>query len=69
MEKAIGSDEGETVTVTLRLPRKVVDHFQSLGPDWERTMSEALRHAAGLRTRPRSPENLDRDFISDGNEG
>jgi hypothetical protein len=69
MEKALGSDEGETVTVTLRLSRKVVDHFQSLGPDWERTMGEALRHAAGLRTRPPSPGDLDRDFISDGNEG
>jgi uncharacterized protein (DUF4415 family) len=69
MEKAVGSDEGETVTVTLRLSRKIVDHFRSLGPDWERAMGEALRHAARLRTRPPSPENLDRDFISDGNEG
>jgi hypothetical protein len=69
MENAFGSDEGETVTVTLRLSRRIVDHFRSLGPDWEQAMGEALGHAARLRTRPPSPENLDRDFISDGNEG
>jgi hypothetical protein len=69
MDKAIGSDQGETVTVTLHLSRKVVDHFKALGPDWERVMGDALGRAAGLGSRLPPPANVDQDFISDGNEG
>jgi hypothetical protein len=69
MNKAIGSDDGEGVTVTLHLSRSVVDHFKALGPDWERIMGDALTRAAGLPSRLPSRAPVDQDFISDGNEG
>ena len=67
-KRAAGSD-GEVLTVTLRLSREVLVYFQSLGPDWEREIDDALRPIAGLPRRLHPPEDLDPDFVSDGNEG
>ena len=35
-------------TVSLRLDRDVLAHFQDEGPGWQERMNEALRKAAGL---------------------
>lgn len=34
--------------VSLRLDKKVVDHFRATGPGWQTRMNDALRKAAGL---------------------
>ncbi|GJD60620.1 BrnA antitoxin family protein [Methylobacterium frigidaeris] len=35
-------------TVSLRLDRDVLDHFQEEGPGWQERINAALRKAAGL---------------------
>jgi uncharacterized protein (DUF4415 family) len=35
-------------TVSLRLDRDVLEHFQDDGPGWQERINEALRKAAGL---------------------
>lgn len=35
-------------TVSLRLDRDVLDHFQDEGPGWQERINAALRKAAGL---------------------
>ncbi len=35
-------------TVSLRLDRDVLDHFQEAGPGWQERINAALRKAAGL---------------------
>ncbi|KMO37424.1 hypothetical protein VQ02_13425 [Methylobacterium variabile] len=35
-------------TVSLRLDRDVLDHFQQDGPGWQERINAALRRAAGL---------------------
>jgi uncharacterized protein (DUF4415 family) len=35
-------------TVSLRLDRDVLDHFQQEGPGWQERINAALRKAAGL---------------------
>jgi uncharacterized protein (DUF4415 family) len=39
--------ESETVSVTLRLDRVVLDRFKSAGPNWRKRINEALRKASG----------------------
>jgi len=34
-------------TVTLRIDRDVLDHFQEAGPGWQDRINDALRKAAG----------------------
>ena len=35
-------------TVSLRIDRDVLEHFQDDGPGWQEPINEALRRAAGL---------------------
>jgi uncharacterized protein (DUF4415 family) len=35
-------------TVSLRIDRAVLEHFQEAGPGWQERINEALRKAAGL---------------------
>lgn len=35
-------------TVSLRLDRDVLDHFQDEGPGWQERINDALRKASGL---------------------
>lgn len=49
-------------TVTVRLDRDVLDHFQADGPGWQERINTALRGAAGLDRAGqvgRRPEDLD----------
>ena len=39
---------GGRETVSLRLDRDVLDHFQEEGPGWQERINAALRKAAGL---------------------
>jgi uncharacterized protein (DUF4415 family) len=39
---------GGTETVTLKLDREVLAHFQDDGPGWQTRINAALRKAAGL---------------------
>ncbi|AWB20476.1 hypothetical protein DA075_05595 [Methylobacterium currus] len=39
---------GARETVSLRLDRDVLDHFQENGPGWQERINAALRKAAGL---------------------
>jgi uncharacterized protein (DUF4415 family) len=39
---------GAKETVTLRIDRDVLDHFQADGPGWQDRINAALRKAAGL---------------------
>ena len=39
---------GAKETVSLRLDRDVLDHFQEDGPGWQERINAALRRAAGL---------------------
>ena len=39
---------GARETVSLRLDRDVVEHFQEAGPGWQERINAALRKAAGL---------------------
>ena len=39
---------GAKETVSLRLDRDVLDHFQDDGPGWQDRINAALRKAAGL---------------------
>ncbi|MGX7703355.1 BrnA antitoxin family protein [Methylobacterium sp. Gmos1] len=39
---------GVRETVSLRLDRDVLDHFQEDGPGWQERINAALRKAAGL---------------------
>lgn len=39
---------GVKETVSLRLDRDVLDHFQEEGPGWQERINAALRRAAGL---------------------
>jgi uncharacterized protein (DUF4415 family) len=39
---------GAKETVSLRIDRDVLDHFQEGGPGWQDRMNAALRKAAGL---------------------
>ncbi|AWN46720.1 hypothetical protein DK419_10685 [Methylobacterium terrae] len=39
---------GVRETVSLRLDRDVLDHFQEEGPGWQERINAALRKAAGL---------------------
>ena len=45
--KAKPSVPGAKETVSLRLDRDVLDHFQADGPGWQDRINEALRRAAG----------------------
>ena len=38
---------GAKETVTLRIDRDVLDHFQEAGPGWQDRINAALRKAAG----------------------
>ena len=38
---------GAKETVSLRIDRDVLDHFQAGGPDWQDRMNAALRKAVG----------------------
>jgi len=38
---------GAKETVTLRIDREVLDHFQGDGPGWQERINEALRKATG----------------------
>jgi uncharacterized protein (DUF4415 family) len=38
---------GAKETVTLRIDRDVLEHFQEAGPGWQDRINEALRKAAG----------------------
>jgi uncharacterized protein (DUF4415 family) len=38
---------GVKESVTLRIDRDVLDHFQEEGPGWQERINEALRKAAG----------------------
>ena len=38
---------GVKETVSLRIDRDVLDHFQAAGPGWQDRINEALRKAAG----------------------
>jgi uncharacterized protein (DUF4415 family) len=49
-------------TVTLRIERDVLDHFQADGPGWQERINAALREAAGLGgagDTGKRPEELD----------
>ena len=49
-------------TVTLRLDRDVLDHFQAEGPGWQERINAALRDTAnlsGLDQQGKRPEELD----------
>ncbi|MDQ6432789.1 BrnA antitoxin family protein [Mesorhizobium sp. LHD-90] len=49
-------------TVTLKLDRDVLDHFQADGPGWQERINAALREAAGiggLGETGKRPEELD----------
>ena len=49
-------------TVTLRIDRDVLDHFQADGPGWQERINAALREAAGLGglgETGKRPEELD----------
>jgi len=39
---------GAKETVSLRIDRDVLDHFQEAGPGWQDRINAALRKAAGL---------------------
>jgi uncharacterized protein (DUF4415 family) len=39
---------GAKETVSLRIDRDVLEHFQDGGPGWQDRINDALRHAAGL---------------------
>jgi uncharacterized protein (DUF4415 family) len=39
---------GTKETVSLRIDRDVLDHFQEAGPGWQDRINAALRKAAGL---------------------
>lgn len=48
-------------TVTIRIDRDVLDHFQADGPGWQERINMALRQAAGLvpsGQEGRRPEDL-----------
>jgi uncharacterized protein (DUF4415 family) len=38
---------GAKETVSLRIDRDVLDHFQEAGPGWQERINDALRAAAG----------------------
>lgn len=38
----------DTVQISLRVDRDVVEAYQATGPDWQRRMNETLRKSAGL---------------------
>ena len=44
---ALASLPGAKETVTLRIDRDVLDHFQADGPGWQDRINAALRKAAG----------------------
>jgi uncharacterized protein (DUF4415 family) len=49
-------------TVTLKIDRDVLDHFQAEGPGWQERINAALREsikAVGMNQRGRRPEDLD----------
>ena len=46
--KAPLSPPGVKETVSLRIDRDVLDHFQADGPGWQDRINEALRKATGL---------------------
>jgi uncharacterized protein (DUF4415 family) len=49
-------------TVTLKIDRDVLDHYQADGPGWQERINAALRHAAGLggaKDVGKRPEELD----------
>jgi uncharacterized protein (DUF4415 family) len=50
---------GVKESVTLRIDRDVLEHFQNEGPGWQDRINEALRHAAGIvRAGGLRPEEL-----------
>ncbi len=49
-------------TITLKIDRDVLDHFQADGPGWQERINSALREAAnlsGLDQQGKRPEELD----------
>ncbi|HEX2554465.1 MAG TPA: BrnA antitoxin family protein [Microvirga sp.] len=59
---------GVRETVSLRIDRDVLDHFQADGPGWQERINEALRAAAGLRKPGPADEGLRPDQLTTEND-
>ena len=55
-------------TVSLRIDRDVLEHFQKDGPGWQDRINQALRKAAGLLSEGPRDEGLRPDELTSEND-
>jgi uncharacterized protein (DUF4415 family) len=55
-------------TVSLRIDRDVLEHFQKDGPGWQDRINEALRKVAGVRAEGSRDEGLRPDELTSEND-
>ncbi len=55
-------------TVSLRLDRDVLEHFQKDGPGWQDRINQALRKAAGLLSEGSRDEGIRPDELTSEND-
>jgi uncharacterized protein (DUF4415 family) len=55
-------------TVSLRIDRDVLEHFQKDGPGWQDRINQALRKVAGIETESSRDEGLRPDELTSEND-